>query len=1068
MSTVYPIISTKIRTPRRRQDILRRDRLLDFLHDNIHHKLILISAGAGYGKTALLIDYAHDTDLPVCWYSLDANDARTATFVEYLVAAIRERFPQFGASVLEALSAYAGPAEDVEPFIRLLVNEIEKTIGQYFVLILDDYHEVLDSEPVNALVDGLLRYLPEQCHVILASRGIPRRLTLTRLAARQEVVGLGVADLRFTPEEIHALLRGRSQHELSEEQIRVLAERSEGWITGILLAAQSLWAGVTGDILRLTGASGGVFDYMAEEVLARQPLERQRFLLESALFTEMTPPLCDALLGINNSAQLLRDLAELSLFTFPLDAEGQWYQYHQLFREFLVAKFERDEPQRYRALRLKQAELLAHRGDWARSIESYLAAQAYREAADTVEIVAQETFDSGKWELLASWCDALPVAELERHPRLLLFRAKVHIETGQLVQATELLDRSRAAYLQQQDRVGAGRALVQSAIVQRLQGRPREAIATCNAALELVGERDILTAVQARHNIAINHFMQGQFAEGIEELRTALELAEHNADDINVAYIAHDLGAAETYRGQLLEARRYYHQALLYWRKIGNTGALANTLESLGVVHHHLGQYAEAENRIQEGLAKARDVGNIRIEAYALTSQGDLYRDTGRYPEAIQAYEQALAKASAAQETRLMIYILDALGDTWRFQGDLAKAHQLLLEALDQTHGADMTYEEGLCRLSLGVLAMRQENWDQARQELERARDLFTRSGAWRDLARTALHWAAWAHAQGDEPLLRANLQEVAEWTKKLGTHQFIVAEGPAIAPLLQHAETLGIAGLDYVRLRVELNQLFPGAPKAPAAVREVVPPLEFLALNGEQVLKKGRLVTNWEAAVARAMAFLFVTFPNGLRKERVMDLLWPEQTPERGNSLFHSTMYRLRNALAKDIVLHEKGIYKINPAWPYRYDVTEFRRLSAAARGQGEAAHQARLEAINLYRGPFLETCEYEWCYELRQALQDEMLTLLLAEGQYLAQLKQYSEAETFYLRALSLDSFDERAHRGIMWCRAANNDRAGALRQFRECVRILTDELDVEPSQETRALYEAILAGTLGPVPR
>ncbi len=159
-ATSYPLITTKIRTPRLRQTHLRRERLLNHLHNSIQNKLILIAAGAGYGKTSLLIDYAHDTDLPVCWYSLDAHDAHVPTFVEYLVESIRQRFPQFGAPVRALLQAHDGPPEDVEPFVRVLINEIEHTINTYCVLIFYDYHEVIESEPVNALVDGLLRYLP--------------------------------------------------------------------------------------------------------------------------------------------------------------------------------------------------------------------------------------------------------------------------------------------------------------------------------------------------------------------------------------------------------------------------------------------------------------------------------------------------------------------------------------------------------------------------------------------------------------------------------------------------------------------------------------------------------------------------------------------------------------------------------------------------------------------------------------------------------------------------------------------------------------------------------------------
>ena len=141
----YPLIATKIRAPRRGPSLLRRERLLDQIHAGIDKKLILVSAGAGYGKTSLLVDFCHDTDLPVCWYTLDANDANPLTFVEYLVASIHERFPGFGDAVLGYLANRQGPAEDVEPLVRLLIHEIEEHTDRYFAIILDDYHEVIDS-----------------------------------------------------------------------------------------------------------------------------------------------------------------------------------------------------------------------------------------------------------------------------------------------------------------------------------------------------------------------------------------------------------------------------------------------------------------------------------------------------------------------------------------------------------------------------------------------------------------------------------------------------------------------------------------------------------------------------------------------------------------------------------------------------------------------------------------------------------------------------------------------------------------------------------------------------------
>ena len=1065
----YPLIQTKIRAPRRPRALLRRDRLIDFIHEHIEYKLILLSAAAGYGKTSLLIDYVHDTDLPVCWLSLDAHDAHPPTLIEYLLASIRQRFPHFGRSIEEMLRSSTAPPEDVEPYVRLFIHEIEEHIQQYFVIVLDDYHEVIESEAVNAFVDGLLRYLPEHGHIILASRGIPRRLMLTRLAARQEVVGLGMEHLRFTGEEIYELVESLGRVHLTREQAELLAERAEGWITGILLAAQAHWTGATSDILELSGAREPVFQYLAEQVLDRQPKPIQQFLLGSAILPEMSPPLCDALLGINNSAQLLRELAEENLFTFPLDAEQTWYQYHQLFREFLVARLEQEAPVRYRQLCLRQAELMVHQGHWPEAIRGYLSARAHAQAADAIEIVAQEAFDTGNRQALLEWISALPDAILTQHPRLLLFRGRIHSDMGDLPQAIAILARAYRAFTEQGDTVGAARALVQRATVERFRGRLEEAARISRAVLEMVGDRDPLAAVQAHRNIGICHHLRGEFARGNEEMLAALEIAQADGDDVRAGYITSDLGVGELSQGNLANAQRVFHQSLLYWRRVGNLNELAIALQGLGVIHHYQGQYAEAESRLEESLAKARAAADVRVQAYTVTDQGDLYRDTGRYDQAVETYREALELASASQTTHLMLYILAALSVTHTHRGDLAQARQIAAEALDQLAGGQMIYEEGLCRLALGLAALAQAALDKAESQLHRARELLERAAVKRDLARAALYLAMAAHARGDGRQVARWLQDVAELSKELGTHQFIVAEGPMVLPLLDHIEERGIGGLDTLRLRAEIEELFPSARTIPRLeMVATTVPLEFLGLDGGQVRKNGQPITDWEAAQARNLAFLFVSHPEGLTRDRIIEMLWPDVNRAKGHSRFHSTLYRLREALFKEVVLHSNGIYRLNPECSYRYDVAEFERLAKLAHEDGDAAHIARVQAIELYHSPFLETCDQSWCDEIRGSLQTQMLQLLIDEADYCLEIHALYEAEIYYRRALTLDSFDERAHRGIMQCRALRDDRAGAIRQFNECARILAEELDVEPSPETYALYERIRSGAPVPSPQ
>jgi hypothetical protein len=178
------VMITKVLLPRKQPGLLHRQRLVDFIHEHIDRKLVLVSASAGYGKTSLLVDFAHDTDLPVCWYSVDKADRDPRVFLEYLMASIRQQFPDFGPRTESALTTMAKTNGQLKTLISTLVNDIHD-VPDYFALIIDDYHFVDESQEVNPLVDDLLRYLPENCHLVISSRTLPH-LIFSRLIAHQE------------------------------------------------------------------------------------------------------------------------------------------------------------------------------------------------------------------------------------------------------------------------------------------------------------------------------------------------------------------------------------------------------------------------------------------------------------------------------------------------------------------------------------------------------------------------------------------------------------------------------------------------------------------------------------------------------------------------------------------------------------------------------------------------------------------------------------------------------------------------------------------------------------------
>ena len=244
-------------------------------------------APAGFGKTALLADWARSGDRPVAWLSLDAADNDPVRFWRHVVAALDRARPGIGERVGPLLGPPAPPS--FEGLVTALINELAAQPGEDEVLlVLDDYH-LIDAQPVHASLAFLLEHLPPGLRLVLASRSDPP-LPLPRLRAGGQLAELRAADLRFTAEEAAALLREATGADLPGAAVAALAARTEGWAAGLQLAALSLrgQADPAGFVAAFSGSHRYVLDYLAEEVLDRQPEQVRTFLLETSVLERLS------------------------------------------------------------------------------------------------------------------------------------------------------------------------------------------------------------------------------------------------------------------------------------------------------------------------------------------------------------------------------------------------------------------------------------------------------------------------------------------------------------------------------------------------------------------------------------------------------------------------------------------------------------------------------------------------------------------------------------------------------------------------------------------------------------
>ena len=340
---MIPLLTTKLFIPprRSRDSVVDRSRLADRLNATNGQRLTLISAPAGFGKTTLVSEWIPHSERCVPWLSLDANDNDPPRFWSYVIAALQTLRSDLGASALTLLDS--PQTLPIESILTSLLNDAA-AFPDRFALVLDDYH-LIEAPAIHTALTFLLDHLPPHMHLMITSRSDPP-LPLARWRARRQLTEIRAADLRFTSKEAATFLKRVMGLNLSAEEIAALEAHTEGWIAGLQLAALSMQGrDDVGNFIRsFTGSHTYIIDYLAEEVLQRQPEPIQSFLLQTSIFDRMCGPLCDAVLASGDSQRLLDYLQHSNLFMISLDDKREWFRYHHLFADVLQARLRQTRP----------------------------------------------------------------------------------------------------------------------------------------------------------------------------------------------------------------------------------------------------------------------------------------------------------------------------------------------------------------------------------------------------------------------------------------------------------------------------------------------------------------------------------------------------------------------------------------------------------------------------------------------------------------------------------------------------------------------------------------------------
>src|SRR5216683_3490489 len=434
------VLSGRLAPPRLPAALVEREPLLSALDGALATPLTLLSAPAGFGKTTLLSAWARRHTAQVAWLSLDELDNSPTRFWVSLIAALRHcggYAPSFGETAVALLQSPQPPP--LSTILTALLQELEGRPAPPapIVLIVDDY-QVIEEQAIHQGMSFFLEHLPASVHLILASRVDPD-LPLARWRMRGQLTEIRATDLRFQEVEASQYLGQMLSPPLSEEEVRRLVSRTEGWIAGLHLAALTLQKREdrAAFLQAFTGSQRHLLDYVQEEILARLPTSVRDFLLHTAVLSRLDASVCQAVTAAPErrvSQQMLEWLERANLFLVSLDEERRSYRLHELFREALLSVLHTTHPESVSILHRRAARFYEAQGEWTEAITHALQAADYSMAANLMEQTVEQFWLRGEAATITRWVLALPDRLAREHARLLLTTALYLLTT--VVQTT--------------------------------------------------------------------------------------------------------------------------------------------------------------------------------------------------------------------------------------------------------------------------------------------------------------------------------------------------------------------------------------------------------------------------------------------------------------------------------------------------------------------------------------------------------------------------------------------------------------------------------------------------------
>lgn len=1053
-----PLIRRKLVPVRLPNPHIARHKLLTALQLGLEpsKRLTVVCGGPGYGKSTLVAAYLQELDVPACWYGLEDADADLTTFLTYLVGALKLKFPALSDRPMDLIRSAPVLDAVVQTLVGLLAEEMAELAEEGAVLVLDDFQAVGHVPGILKATDHLVQYLPDNWQLILTSRETPQ-LPLAQMRVRQQLVEVGVRELRFTAPELRDLLQKLSGVVLTDAEALELLGHTDGWVASVILAAQAALGGA-GDpkelLLRELDHPAALYDYLAQEVFSRQRPELQAFLLDTCLLPQVDAVACREALGLDDAAERIRLLIQGNLLLPEGSDAREGYAYHPSFQRFLQVRLEetRSAAEVAEVTRRVGAYLAATRPE--EGLALLLRAADYAGAEQVVAEMAEALLGNNQLERLRSAIERFPADFQARSHVLSFYLGEVQRLWGGFDQALGLFE--RAAELAPTP--GArGRALVHQAAIFLGRGDMK--------GTDVLADGEALLAADDLVGRGFAHNLRGAAALATNQSQAAIASYEESLacyrrleDPVGQAKVLNNLGLCYARFGQFETAIATYREAVTASERAGRYPhpMILNNMASL---HCYQGRYQEAWEAAGRALDLAQLLNSKRDAFYAHLILGAINVGLGDHRRAETHFEACRDGALSVQDKVMAAKAYAGLAELALLAGQPARAKAVLQQGVELTGLPLEDPRLGDLAIMMGLVQLESDEFAPAEALLERLAAEYEALGFRYRQAQVAYYLARLATRRGE--------QADARWEAADA-----LAEAHGFAYLRQQESRHRM--VEAVAAVPPVGQA-PQAVEASAPERSAVAPAIAIQCFGElQVQVNGAPIPNkqWRGFKTKLILAYLLAHPDGVTKEQLTDLLYGEMDTTRTAILV--LLSRLRYALEPDLdkqtpsrfIHFVDGRYSFNFAMPFTLDTQEFQyhcKLGADASAPLADRRKHWHQALAIYGGTYLadltadcpwQTIEQERYRRLAQDIHNALIRSYVAEADDHAALEA-AEAN------LAFDACCEYAHQVKMTCLARLGQREGALRHYTIMKQVFERELGSPPSQASQTLHRQISEG-------